>query len=43
VIETSAHPYVASLVQAHADVVSLFIEHGYDEVQKDHAVPSHNT
>lgn len=42
VIETSEDPYVASLVQAHADVVSLFIENGYDEVQKNHAVPPQN-
>jgi len=39
VIETSDDPYVASLIQAHADVVSLFIENGYEEVQKNHAVP----
>jgi hypothetical protein len=30
---------VVSLVQAHADVVSAFIENGYLEVQKNHAVP----
>jgi len=39
VIETSDDPYVASLIQAHADVVSLFIENGHEEVQKNHAVP----
>jgi hypothetical protein len=39
VIETSDDPYVVSLVQAHADVVSAFIENGYLEVQKNHAVP----
>jgi hypothetical protein len=38
-IETSDDPYVASLIQAHADVVSLFIETGHDEVRKNHAVP----
>ena len=39
VIETADDPYVASLIQAHADVVSLFIENGHEEVQKNHAVP----
>jgi len=39
VIETSDDPYVASLIQAHAEVVSLFIENGHQEVQKNHAVP----
>jgi hypothetical protein len=39
VIETSDDPYVASLIQAHADVVSLFIQNGHEEVQKNHAVP----
>ncbi|MGB8854313.1 MAG: hypothetical protein WCC69_12185 [Pirellulales bacterium] len=39
VVETSDDPYVASLIQAHADVVSQFIENGHAEVRKDHAVP----
>lgn len=39
VTETSDDPYVASLVQAHAHVVSKFIEHGHDEVRKNHDVP----
>jgi hypothetical protein len=39
VIETSDDPYVASLIQAHADVVSLFIKNGQEEVQKDHTLP----
>ena len=39
VVETSDDPYVASLIQAHADVVSQFIENGYEEVRKNHAVP----
>jgi hypothetical protein len=39
VIETADDPYVASLIQAHADVVSLFIENGHEEVQKNHPVP----
>lgn len=40
VVETSDDPYVASLIQAHADVVSRFIEHGHDEVRRDHDLPS---
>ena len=39
VVETSDDPYVASLIQAHADVVSQFIENGHEEVRKNHAVP----
>ena len=39
VVETSADPYVAKLIQAHAEVVSLFIKHGRDEMRKNHAVP----
>lgn len=39
VTETSDDPYVASLIQAHANVVSKFIENGHDEVRRDHAVP----
>jgi len=39
VTETSDDPYVASLVQAHAHVVSKFIEHGHDEVRRNHDVP----
>lgn len=39
VLETSDDPYVATLIRAHADVVSRFIENGHDEVRKDHAVP----
>ena len=42
VVETSDDPYVASLIQAHADVVSQFIEIGYEEVRKNHAVPPHS-
>ena len=40
VTETSDDPHVVALVQAHADVVSRFIEHGHDEVRRNHAVPS---
>ena len=39
VVEASDDPYVASLIQAHADVVSQFIDIGYEEVRKNHAVP----
>jgi len=38
VLETSDDPHVASLIQQHAEVVSLFIRNGYDEVRKNHAV-----
>jgi len=39
VSETSDDAYAAALIQAHADVVSLFIKNGHDEVRKNHAVP----
>lgn len=39
VTETSDDPYVAKLIQAHAAVVSKFIENGFEEVHKDHPVP----
>ena len=37
--ETSSDPYVVKLIQAHADVVSRFLENGYSEMHKNHAVP----
>jgi hypothetical protein len=37
--ETSTEPYVAKLIQAHADVVSRFIENGRAEMHKNHPVP----
>lgn len=37
--ETSADKRVARLIQAHADVVSKFIENGHAEVMKNHPVP----
>lgn len=40
VVETSDDPYVAKLIQAHAEVVSLFLKNGFDEVHKNHAVPA---
>ena len=40
VIETSADPYVAKLLQAHAEVVSAFIKNGHSEMMKNHPLPS---
>ncbi|MEO1619236.1 MAG: DsrE family protein [Planctomycetota bacterium] len=39
VTETSDDPYVARLIQAHAKVVSGFVERGFAEAMKNHAVP----
>ncbi|HQR05321.1 MAG TPA: hypothetical protein PLN21_00795 [Gemmatales bacterium] len=39
VVEISTQPYVAKLIQAHAEVVSKFVELGHSEVQKNHPVP----
>jgi hypothetical protein len=39
IVETSANPRVVALIQAHADVVSKFIENGRAEMHKDHPVP----
>jgi hypothetical protein len=39
VTETSDDPYVAKLIQAHAAVVTKFIENGHDEVHKNHPLP----
>lgn len=39
VTETSADPYVAKLIQGHAEVVSKFIEKGHEEVRRNHPVP----
>jgi hypothetical protein len=36
VIETSTNPYVVSLIQAHASVVSLFIKNGHIEMMRNH-------
>ena len=38
-IETSKDPYVVKLLQAHAEVVSAFIENGWSEMMKNHPVP----
>lgn len=39
VVETSDDPYVARLIQAHAEVVSLFLKNGRAEMMKNHPVP----
>lgn len=39
VIETSDDPYVATLIKAHAKVVSQFVEKGFAEAAKNHPVP----
>lgn len=39
VIETSDDPFTAKLIQAHAEVVSLFVKNGHSEVRKNHAIP----
>ena len=39
VTETSKDPFVAKLIQAHAQVVSLFLKSGFIEVSRNHAVP----
>ncbi|MCD0462761.1 DsrE family protein [Roseiconus lacunae] len=40
VVETSDDPKVAKLIQAHAKVVSKFVENGFAEAMKNHAVPT---
>jgi hypothetical protein len=39
VTETSDDPYVVRLIQAHAEVVSLFVKNGFEEVQRNHDLP----
>lgn len=39
VVETSPNAFSAKLIQAHAQVVSLFVANGPEEVRKNHAVP----
>jgi hypothetical protein len=39
VIETSDDEYVARLIKAHAKVVTGFVQRGFDEAHKIHAVP----
>jgi hypothetical protein len=40
VVETSADPYTVKLIQAHADVLDLFIRNGRSEMMKNHDVPA---
>lgn len=40
VVETSTDAYTVKLIQAHADVVSLFLANGRAEMMKNHAVPA---
>jgi hypothetical protein len=40
VIETSTDPYVVKLIQAHAEVVNLFVKNGRAEMMKNHDVPA---
>jgi uncharacterized protein len=37
--ETSEDPVAVALIQAHAEVVSRFVAHGFDEAHKNHPVP----
>ena len=40
VTETSDDPYVVKLIQKHAEVVSLFVKNGFEEVHRNHDLPS---
>jgi hypothetical protein len=40
VVETSTDPYVVKLIQAHAEVVTRFLQNGHVEAMKNHAVPA---
>jgi hypothetical protein len=39
VSETSMEPYVAKLIQAHADVLNEFLAKGHEVVRKNHPLP----
>jgi len=39
VTETSEDPYVVKLIQAHAKVVSGFVDRGFAEAMKNHPIP----
>jgi|LakMenE01Jun11ns_1017448.scaffolds.fasta_scaffold9948432_3 intracellular sulfur oxidation DsrE/DsrF family protein len=39
VVETSEDAYVVKLIQAHAKVVSGFVERGFDEAMRNHPIP----
>lgn len=40
VVETSADAFTVKLIQAHATVVSKFVERGFDEAHENHPVPA---
>lgn len=40
VIETSDDAEVVKIIQAHADVVTKFVEKGFEEAHKEHPVPA---
>lgn len=40
VVETSDDPVAVRLIQAHAQVVSLFVKHGFAEAHRSHNVPA---
>ena len=40
VVETSTNAYAVKLIQAHAQVVSLFVKNGPAEVRKNHEAPA---
>jgi len=39
VTETSDEAEVVKIIQAHAEVVSKFVENGFDEAHKEHPLP----
>ena len=39
VVETATDPVVVKIIQAHAEVVSKFAAHGFEEARKEHPVP----
>lgn len=40
VVETSDDPYVAALLQAHADVIGAFLANGMAEMMRNHPLPA---
>ena len=40
--EVSRDAYTAKLIQAHAEVVWLFLKNGWDEMHKNHDIPAKN-
>lgn len=40
VVETSDDPNVVKIIQAHAEVVTKFVEKGFDEAHRAHPVPA---